>query len=59
MFFHAPTTAVTPAAVVVVATPTTFAATLTIAVPAVASVAASLFPPVSFCQHLFRGSAKG
>ena len=50
--------AVTPAAVVVVATPTIFAATPTVAVPAVATVAASLFPPVSFCQLLLRGSVK-
>ena len=42
----ASTIAVTPAAVVVVATPTIFAATPTVAVPAVATVAASLFPLV-------------
>ena len=50
--------AVTPAAVVVVATPTIFTATPTVAVPAVATVAASLFPPVSFCQLFPRDSAK-
>ena len=54
----ASTPAVTPAAVVVVATPTIFAATPAVAVPAVATVAASLFPPVSFCQLFLWGSAK-
>ena len=53
-----PTTAVTPAAVAVVATHTIFAATPTVAVSAVATVAASLFPPVLFCQLFLRGSAK-
>ena len=45
----ASTTGVTPAAVVVVATPTIFSATTTVAVPAVATFAASLFPLVAFC----------
>ena len=46
-------TAVTPAAVVVVATPTIFAATPTSAIPAVATVAASLFSLVSFANSSF------
>ena len=50
--------AVTAAAVVVVATPTICAATLTIAVPVVVTVPASQFPPVSFCQFFLWGSAK-
>ena len=51
--------AVTPAAAVVVATPTIFAATPTVAVPAVATVAASLFPPVKFRQLFLRGLETG
>ena len=54
----ASTTAVTPAVVVVVVTPTMFAAAPTVAVPAVATVAASLFPLLSFCQLFLRGSDK-
>ena len=50
--------AVTPAVVVVVATPTIFAPTPTVGVPAIVIVAASLFPPVSFCQLFLRESAK-
>ena len=50
--------AVTPAAFVVVATPIIFAATPTVAVPAFATVAALLFPPVLFCQLFLLGSAK-
>ena len=49
---------VTPAAVVVVATPTIFAANPMVAVPTVATVAASLFPPVSLCQLFLQSSAK-
>ena len=52
------TSAVPPAAVVVIATLTIFATTPTVAVPVVATVAALLFPPVSFGQRFLRGSAK-
>ena len=56
----ASTTAATPAAVVVVATPAIFAATpgvtpLTSAVPAVATVAASLFRPGAFRELFLQG----
>ena len=51
-------TATTPAAVVLVATPTMFAATPTVAVSAGATVAESLFPPVLFRQLFLRGSSK-
>ena len=54
----ASTTAVTNAAAVVVATPTVFVATPTVSVPAVATVAASLFPPVAFPQLFLQDSAK-
>ena len=54
----ASTIAVTPAVLAVVVTPTMFAAAPTVAVPAVATVAASLFPPLSFCQFFLRDSAK-
>ena len=47
-----------PAAVVVVATLTIFAATLTATVPAIATVAASPFSPVAFRQLFLRGSAE-
>ena len=50
--------AVTPAAVVVVATPTILANTPTFAVSAAATDAASLLPPVLFCQLFLLGSAK-
>ena len=50
--------AVTPAAVVVVATRTILADTPTFAVPAVATVAASLLSLVLFCQLFLLGSAK-
>ena len=62
----ASTTAVIPAAVVVVATPTMFAATPTVAIPAVATVAGSLFPPGCVpptlppgCGHKARGLIVG
>ena len=51
-----PTAVVTPAAVVVVATPTNIEAIPTLAVPAVVTVGASLFSPVAFCQLFVRGS---
>ena len=54
----ASTTSVTPAAVMVVATPTVFAATLTLAVHAIATVAASLFSQVAFRLLFLRGSAR-
>ena len=54
----ASTTVVPPAAEVVVATLTIFAATPTVAIPAVTTVAASLFPPASFGQLVLQGSAK-